>query len=172
MKIKNLILVFFALLIITGCAKSRPELSAQEYNNKIISFQIQAVDAVNEYFTTLEKKYDGHNLAELYIWLRDQLKSLQDKVALQDGRRRETILKDAVVDYISGLQVALDNYERPVVELIGAYSGSASEFYRRDTQIFSNYMTQFSQSLAKLDAQMETAQSQFSKKYKFEVEKK
>jgi len=67
MKIKNLILVFFALLIITGCAKSRPELTAQEYNNKIISFQIQAVDAVNEYFTTLEKKYDGQNLAELYI---------------------------------------------------------------------------------------------------------
>ena len=67
MKIKNLILVFFALFIITGCAKSRPELTAQEYNNKIISFQIQAVDAVNEYFTTLEKKYDGHNLAELYI---------------------------------------------------------------------------------------------------------
>lgn len=55
MKIKNLILVFFALLITTGCAKSRPELTAQEYNNKIISFQIQAVDAVNEYFTTLEK---------------------------------------------------------------------------------------------------------------------
>lgn len=172
MKIKNLILVFFALLIITGCAKSRPELTAQEYNNKIISFQIQAVDAVNEYFTTLEKKYDGQNLAELYIWLRDQLRSLQDKASLQEGRRRETILKDAVVDYISGLQVALDNYERPVVELIWAYSGSASEFYRRDTQIFSNYTTQFSQSLAKLDAQMETAQSQFSKKYKFEVEKK
>lgn len=82
------------------------------------------------------------------------------------------MLKDAVVDYISGLQLALDSYERPVVELIGAYSGSASEFYRRDTQIFSNYTTQFSQSLAKLDAQMETAQSQFSKKYKFEVEKK
>ena len=143
MKIKNLILVFFALLIITGCAKSRPELTAQEYNNKIISFQIQAVDAVNE-----------------------------DKASLQEGRRRETILKDAVVDYISGLQVALDNYERPVVELIGAYSGSASEFYRRDTQIFSNYTTQFSQFLAKLDAQMEAAQSQFSKKYKFEVEKK
>jgi len=67
MKIKDLILVFFALLIITGCAKSRPELTAQEYNNKIISFQIQAVDAVNEYFTTLDKKYDGHNLTELYI---------------------------------------------------------------------------------------------------------
>ena len=107
MKIKNLILVFFALLIITGCAKSRPELTAQEYNNKIISFQIQAVDAVNEYFTTLEKKYDGQNLAELYIWLRDQLRSLQDKASLQEGRRRETILKDAVVDYISGLQVSL-----------------------------------------------------------------
>lgn len=169
MKIKNLIFYSFVCLRLTGCGSSGTTASIQDYNNKLIGFQIQAIDSVHEYFSTLDQKYDGENLVTLFIQLRNTLEKLEKQVALQEERKRDPSLKDGVLSYIQGLQSALQEHEQPIVELLSAYSGSASQLYRQDQELFSQAMMRFSQKIAQLDQELEQIQTDFAQKYDYQL---
>lgn len=116
----NLILILFCALIVTACGTSEESTgeTIQSYNNRIISYQNQAIDSLENYFSSLEKEYDGQNLSALYVKSRDELKNLHDLTASASGRKEDTLLRDAMASYISGLVLALETNERPVVELL------------------------------------------------------
>ncbi|MDO4714512.1 MAG: hypothetical protein Q4B28_07960 [bacterium] len=152
-----------------GCRSAGTMPSIHEYNNKLIGFQTQAVERVANYFSTLDQQYDGENLIEHFIQLRDTLHKLETQVALQEDRKRDSSLKAGVLAYIQGLQQALQEHEQPIVELLSAYSGSASELYRQDRQIFSQAMMHFAQKIAQLDQQLEQVQTDFSHKYNYQI---
>lgn len=161
-------LTFFLLFV--GCWEQEPQISVQEYNNLLISYQIQAVDEVEKYFSSLEKDYNGENLSQIYIHMRDSLNALADKIQEQEARKGDIRLKNAVANYLSGLQSALNEYEMPVVEMLGAYSGQASELYRKDKQKITEYTLKFANILAQLDKQLEEQQVIFAHQHKYAIQ--
>lgn len=167
--IKILIFLSFCLMIL-GCGKEEPKITVQEYNNQLISYQVQAIDEVESYFSSLEKEYNGQNLSELYVKMRDQLKNLSLQLQSQPDRKWDIRLKNAVASYLSGLQAALNQYEMPVVEMLGAYSGSASEFYRQDKEKVNQYTLAFAKVLAQLDKELEQQQAIFADNYKYTLQ--
>lgn len=165
---KALISLSFCFLFL-GCTKNESSISVQKYNNQILSYQIQAIDTVERYFSSLEKDYNGQNLAELYVQMRDQLTTLSSQLALESDRKGDTRLKNTVAAYLSGLQEALNQYEMPIVEALGVYSGSASDFYRQDKEKVNQYTLAFAKVLAQLDEQIEQQQAIFAEKYRYSL---
>lgn len=156
----------------TACGTSEESTgeTIQSYNNRIISYQNQAIDSLENYFSSLEKEYDGQNLSALYVKTRDELKNLHDLTASASGRKEDTLLRDAMASYISGLVLALETNERPVVELLWAsYSGSTQQFYQQDRSIITQHTLNFSKALAQLDKELEEQQARFAQKYNFEI---
>lgn len=64
--------------------------------------------------------------------MQENLSTLADKAQNASGYREDLTLKNAVLDYITGLQTSLDQHEKPIVRLLTSYSGSAQQFYEQD----------------------------------------
>lgn len=162
--------LFVALsLILTWCGSKTPQISAQDYNNELIALQESALDQVKSYFQALDDEYDGQNLSDLYTTMQENLSTLADKAQNASGYREDLTLKNAVLDYITGLQTSLDQHEKPIVRLLTSYSGSAQQFYEQDRSSINSWTLLFAQDLTKLDQALDIAQSTFAKKHKLKL---
>lgn len=171
-KMKKKSLIFFWILcgmVLTGCG-AREDMSVEDYNNLIIGYQTRAVESVEQYFSNLDQDYDGQNLPMLYVGIRGKLAQLQSQAAEQEAWKRDERLRDGVVAYISGLQMVLEQYEKPVIELLGAYTGEARDLYRRDKELITSFTMKFAAELAILDKEMDRVQAQFAQKYGYQVQ--
>ena len=162
--------LFVALsLILTWCGTKTPQISVQDYNNKLISLQESALDQVKSYFQALDDEYDGQNLSDLYTTMQENLSTLADKAQNASGYGEDLTLKNAVLAYITGLQTSLDQHEKPIVRLLTSYSGSAQQFYEQDRSSINSWTLLFAQDLTKLDQSLDIAQSAFAKKHKLKL---
>lgn len=162
--------LFVALsLILTWCGTKTPQISAQDYNNELITLQESALDQVKFYFQALDDEYDGQNLSDLYTTMQENLSTLADKAQNASGYREDLTLKNAVLAYITGLQTSLDQHEKPIVRLLTSYSGSAQQFYEQDRSSINSWTLLFAQDLTKLDQALDIAQSTFAKKHKLKL---
>ena len=162
--------LFVALsLILTWCGTKTPQISAQDYNNELITLQESALDQVKFYFQALDDEYDGQNLSDLYTTMQENLSTLADKAQNASGYREDLTLKNAVLAYITGLQTSLDQHEKPIVRLLTSYSGSAQQFYEQDRSSINSWTLLFAQDLTKLDQALDIAQSAFAKKHKLKL---
>lgn len=162
--------LFVALsLMLTWCGPKTPQISVQDYNNELIALQESALDQVKSYFQTLDDKYDGQNLSDLYTTMQENLSTLADKAQNASGYREDLTLKNAVLAYITGLQTSLDQHEKPIVRLLTSYSGSAQQFYEQDRSSINSWTLLFAQDLTKLDQALDIAQSTFAKRHKLKL---
>lgn len=168
MKIKIWFFSLFWLLILglCGCGTQKPEISAQDYNNALVALQESALQVTKDYYAALDEWYDGRNLSELYEELQNNLLTLADKAEQFSGYGSDSSLKYGVLAYITGLQASLNLYEKPTVELLESYTGSAQLFYEQDQQKISSGFLALANDLALLDAELDRVQAQFVKKYK------
>lgn len=163
-------LVFFSCcLFFLGCSNNKSTISVQDYNNLILAYQIQAVDEVERYFLNLEKEYNGENLLNLYVQMRNQLSQLSLWLAGESDRKWDSRLKDAVAVYLSGLQAALQEYEMPIVEMLGSYTGSANQFYQEGKERVQKYSLAFSKLLPELDKKLEEQLIIFAYQYNYSL---
>ena len=171
---KNRIKVFLSLfvalsLILTWCGSKTSQISAQDYNNELISLQESALDQVKSYFQALDDEYDGQNLSDLYTTMQENLSTLADKAQNASGYREDLTLKNAVLAYITGLQTSLDQHEKPIVRLLTSYSGSAQQFYEQDRSSINSWTLLFAQDLTRLDQALDIAQASFAKRHKLKL---
>lgn len=152
--------------MLIGCGSKKPQISAQDYNNELVALQEAALQETKEYYVALDAGYDGKNLSELYGQLQTNLLTLADKAAQFSGYGADLSLKNGVLAYITGLQASLQLYEKPTVELLESYTGSAQSFYEQDQQQISSGILALAKELARLDADLDQVQALFAKKHK------
>ena len=165
---KKYIFLLF-LFIFAWCTKSWSKGNIEEYNNSLISIQSESVGVVKDYYEWLEKKYNGTNLLELFTWTVDWLQWLEKKAQAISDWNDDSELKDAVVNYISWLQIAFITYEWPVVEMLLDYTWQVSHFYRDNQSFFSESAMKFASELAVLDKELESYYVHFSEKYWYDL---
>lgn len=170
-KFKSWMLSLFLVLtlMIWWCGSKTPQISPQDYNNELISLQESAIDQVKSYFQSLDDQYNGQNLATLYQTMQENLATLADKAKSASGYQQDLSLKNAVLDYITGLQMSLMQHEEPIVKLLTSYSGSAQEFYEQDRASINSGTQLFAQDLSRLDQELDLAQANFAKKHKLKL---
>lgn len=172
-KSKKLILAFGLCLlsgVLLGCGSSQPKISVQDYNNQLISYQTQALDSLDAYFSRLEKEYDGKNLHQLYQELKTQIESLKTQAIAHETRNGDAGLKDAVVRYLSGLESALEENEKPIVDLIEGHTGEMKEFYQQERDKINQLTLNFAKKLASLDDALAQQQAKFSHQHGYTLE--
>ena len=127
--------------------------------------QGQSVDTIKDYYEWLEKNYDGTNLMSLFTGTVDELQVLEKKASSMSSRDNDEDLKNAIVSYISWLQVAFITYEWPIVEMLLDYTWQVSHFYRENESFFSDSAMWLASELAILDKELDLRYSLFSEKY-------
>ena len=165
---KKCIFLFF-LLFLAWCSESWKNGNIEEYNNWLIALQMQSVDVVKDYYDWLEKNYDGSNLLEMFTWVVDKLQWIEKKAELSSSWKDDPELKNAVINYISWLQIAFIRYEWPVVELLLDYTWQVSHFYRDNQSFFSDSAMKFAWELAVLDKELDWYYVHFSEKYWYDM---
>jgi len=161
---KKYIFLFFVFFFV-WCSKTSVDWNIKEYNDSLITLQMQSVDVVKNYYEWLEKNYDGSNLLELFTWTIDELKKIEQKAQKISSREEDDELKNAVVNYISWLEIAFINYEWPVVEMLLDYTWQVSHFYRDNESFFSSSAMKLAWELTSLDRELEWYYINFSEKY-------
>ena len=165
---KKYIFLLF-LFIVAWCSKSWTKGNVKEYNNSLIELQTESVSVVKDYYEGLEKKYDGTNLLGMFTWTVDWLQWLERKAQSFPDWEDDSELKNAVVNYISWLQIAFITYEWPVVEMLLDYTWQVSRFYRDNQSFFSESAMNFASELAILDKELESYYVHFSEKYWYDL---
>lgn len=161
--------LFSCLIIVAGCDSSQEKISPELYNNAIIALQESAIDATKTYYTALNTEYNGQNLTVLYADLQASLEKLHQQALQASGYRNDTTLKNAVIAYITGLQMMLDAYEKPTVELLMNYSGDAQHFYEKDQARISSGVMAIATELTILDQKLDEQQAIFAKKHGYQL---
>lgn len=154
--------------MIAGCGVESLQISPQAYNNSIIALQESAVDATKTYYTALNTEYNGQNLTSLYADLQASLENLHQQALQASGYANDFTLKNAVVAYITGLQAMLEQYEKPTVELLSMYSGSAQSFYEQDQASIASGVMAIATELSTLDQKLDEQQALFAKKHGYQ----
>lgn len=164
-KIRLFSLFVLLTAVIMWCSSQSETISAQDYNNELVALQESALQVVKEYYAELDQTYDGTNLSQIYADLQINLKTLADKAAVASGYKSDHTLKNAVLDYITGLQASLELNEKPTVLLLDGYTGSSQYFYEQDQQKITSWALLFAQDLARLDKDLDLAQAAFAKRH-------
>jgi len=165
LKMKKIWLLTFLGVLLTGCQqKVNPE-ALQIYNDRLMSIQEQSVNSLEQYYRSLETWYNGTNLNDYYATTLSQFESLKKEAQKVFVPHNENELKVAVITYISWLQATFEKNEKPVVELLTSFSGNATDFYRKNKQIFSSYAMKLANDLAILDKNLSQSHQSFQKKH-------
>lgn len=94
-----------------------------------------------------------------------KLEELQKEVDQVPLWKEDSQLQDAVAMYLSGLVFALEQYERPIIGYLTAFSGNQLQEIAQRRGHISQLSMQFAHELAKLDKQLERSRKQFAEQY-------
>lgn len=163
--------IWFLLLglLLAWCGRKLDPVAIQNYNDRLMTLQMQAVDTLQWYYQSLNSGYNGTNLEVSFNEALSGFISLKSEAQKVFAPNEDPELKKAVISYISGLQSTFIANEKPVVDLLSNFSGQASTFYREDSTIFSTYAMNLAHDLAILDKNLDSSYQSFKKKYEKEL---
>lgn len=155
-------------MIFSACQKSPEKVLPEEaiaYNNQLVSVQRQATEHILAYYAALESDFDGDNLQELYESTHQALVSLYEEAQQFSDLEGNTSLQQALLDYLSGLQMAFQDYEQPVVSYLTSFTGQIYFLAKEYQEVIAPYGIQMKEALERLDTQFLNVQSAFSQQY-------
>ena len=168
MKKFSMLTTFVAIVLsitLISCGSDKPKISAQDYNNNLITIQMNVVNKILALSKTFEKLVPAEMEAGLKQFQESVDKAIAEvaKIEAYDG---DSSLKDAVTNLLKFYQAASVNEYKQMIDILKKGAAITPE----DQNILVQIGEKISSQEKGLDDAMKAAQSAFAKKNNFTIE--
>jgi predicted secreted protein len=164
-KLKISILAFSAALMLNACSPTAEE--ARTYNDNLIALEHPLTAKENAFLDQLSSAKSPEELKKSYDELVSQSEASLASAEKMEGFDNSTAYRDAAKEYFSTIKGIVNNEYKTIVELA---SKNPEEVTDEDSKKYEELITSVEEKSGKVLAKIQTEQSAFAAKYKFEIE--